>query len=54
MTFESSNNPNKEEHQSNLFDILLERERMDLEREEYFPYEEMSPRELDSYYFRSD
>ena len=54
ITFDLSNDPNKEEHQPNPFDILLKRERMDSEGETYLPYEEMSPGELDSYYFRSD
>ena len=54
MTFDPSNNPSKEEHQPNPFDILLERERMDSKGEAYLPYEEMSSRKLDSYYFRSD
>ena len=54
MTFDPSNNPNEEEHQSNPFDILLEEGRMDSEGKRYFSYEEMSSRELDSYYFRSD
>ena len=54
MTFDSSNDPSKGEHQSNPFDILLKRERMDSEGEAYFPYEEMSLEKLDSYYFRSD
>ena len=54
MTFDSSNNFSKEEHQPNPFDILLKGGRMDSEGETYLPYEEMSPGELDSYYFRSD
>ena len=54
MTFDSSNNPNEEEHQSNPFDILLKGERMNSEGETYLSYEEMSLEELDSYYFRSD
>ena len=54
MTFDSSNNPSKEEHQPNPFDVLLKGERMDSEGEGYFPYEKMSPEELDSYYFHSD
>ena len=54
MTFDSSNNPSEKKHQSNPFDILLEDERIDSEGEGYFPYEEMSLGELDSYYFRSD
>ena len=54
MTFDPSNNPSKEEHQPNPFDILLEGGRMDSEREAYFSYDEMSPGELDSYYFRLD
>ena len=54
ITFDPSNNPSEEEHQPNPFDILLEGGRMDSEGEAYFPYDEMSPGELDSYYFRSD
>ena len=54
MTFDSSNNPSKGEHQPNPFDMFLEEERIDSEKETYFPYEEMSPGDLDSYYFRSD
>ena len=54
ITFDSSNNPSKEEHQPNPFDILLRGGRMDSEREGYFLYEKMSSGELDSYYFRSD
>ena len=54
MTFDSSNNFNEEEHQLNLFGVFLKRDKMDLERERYFSYEEMSSRELDSYYFRLD
>ena len=54
MTFDLSNNSNKKEHQPNLFDILLKEGRMDSKGEGYFPYEEMSSRELNSYYFRSD
>ena len=54
MTFDPSNDSSEEEHQSNPFDILLKGGRMDSEREEYFPYEEMSSGELDSYYFRLD
>ena len=54
MTFDSSNNLSEEEHQSNPFDILLKGERMDSKGETYLPYEEMSPGELDSYYFRSN
>ena len=54
MTFDSSNNSSEGEHQSNSFDMFLKEGRMDSERETYFPYEEMSLGELDSYYFRSD
>ena len=54
MTFDSSNNLSKEEHQPNLFDIFLKRERMDSKRETYFLYDEMSSGELDSYYFLLD
>ena len=54
MTFDPSNNPSKEERQPNPFDILLEGGRMDSKKEVYFPYDEMSPGKLDSYYFRSD
>ena len=54
MTFDPSNNPNEEEHQPNSFDMLLEGGRMDSKGEGYFPYEEMSLGELDSYYFHSD
>ena len=54
ITFDSSNYSSKEEHQPNLFDIFLKRKRMNSERETYFPYDEMSLGELDSYYFRSD
>ena len=54
MTFDPSNNPSEEERQPNPFDILLEGGRMDSEGEAYLLYEEMSPGELDSYYFRSD
>ena len=54
ITFDPSNDPSEREHQSNPFDILLKRGRMDSKREAYFPYEEMSSGELDLYYFRSD
>ena len=54
MTFDPSNNPSEEEHQSNPFDILLKGGRMDSKGETYFPYDEMSSEELDSYYFRSN
>ena len=54
MTFDSSNNLNEGEYQSDPFDILLKRERMDSKEETYLSYEEMSLEKLDSYYFRSD
>ena len=55
ITFDPSNDLiTTEEHQQNPFDILLEGGRMDSEGEAYLLYEEMSPGELDSYYFRSD
>ena len=54
ITFDSSNNLITEKHQRNLFNILLERGRMDSERETYMFYEEMSLEKLDLYYFRSD
>ena len=54
ITFDPSNDLITGEHQRDPFDILLEGGRMDSEGEAYIPYEEMSPGELDSYYFRSD
>ena len=54
ITFGPSNDLITGEHQPDPFDILLTGERMDSEGEVYLPYEEMSPGELDSYYFRSD
>ena len=54
ITFDSSNDLIIGEHQPDLFDILLTRERMDSKKKTYLSYEEMSSRKLDSYYFRSD
>ena len=54
IIFDPSNNPSEREHQSNSFDMFLKEERMDSKEETYFSYKEMSSRELDSYYFRSD
>ena len=54
ISFSPSNDLNMREHQPNPFDIFLEGERMDSEGETYLSYEEMSPGELDSYYFRLD
>ena len=54
ISFSPSNNATTGEHQPDPFDILLEGGRMDSEGEAYLPYEEMSPGELDSYYFHSD
>ena len=54
ITFDPSNDFITGEHQSDPFDILLTRERMDLERKIYLSYEEMLLKELDSYYFRLD
>ena len=54
ITFGPSNDLITREHQSDPFDILLTGERMDSKEKTYLSYEEMSPRELDSYYFRLD
>ena len=54
ITFDPLNDLITREHQSDPFDILLTRERMDSEEKEYLPYKEMSSRELDSYYFCLD
>ena len=54
ITFGPSNDLLAKERQPDPFDILLSGGRMDSEGEAYLPYEEMSPGELDSYYFRSD
>ena len=54
ITFGPSNDLITGEHQPDPFDILLAGGRMDSEGEAYLPYEEMSPGELDSHYFRSD
>ena len=54
ITFDPSNNPSEEEHQPNLFNILLGEERMDSKGKAYSSYDEMSSRKLDLYYFRSD
>ena len=54
ITFGPSNDLITEEHQSDLFDILLTRKRIDLEEKTYLSYKEMSSEKLDSYYFRLD
>ena len=54
ISFSPSNDLGVREHQPNPFDILLEGGRMDSKGETYLSYDEMSSRELDSYYFRSD
>ena len=54
ITFDPSNDLLAEERQPDPFDILLAGGRIDSEGETYLSYEEMSSRELDSYYFRSD
>ena len=51
LTFSSLNDFITGEHQLDSFDIFLTRKRMDLEKKTYLPYEKMSSRELDSYYF---
>ena len=54
ITFGPLNDFITREHQPDLFDILLTKEKMDSKGKTYLSYEEMSLRELDSYYFRSD
>ena len=54
IIFDSSDNLITKKHQRNSFDILLKRERMNLEEKTYMSYKEMLLKELDSYYFRSD
>ena len=54
ITFSPLNNLNIREHQPDLFDLFLTRERMDSEEETYLSYKEMLLEKLDLYYFRLD
>ena len=54
ITFDSSNDLTIKEHQSDLFNIFLIKEKMNSKEETYLSYEEMSLKKLNSYYFRLD
>ena len=54
ITFDSLNDLISSEYQRDLFDIFLKEEKINSEEETYISYKEMSLRELDSYYFRSN